>query len=193
MKRTASITRKTKETAIDLRLALDGGGTCSARTDVGFLDHMLELLGRFAGFTLSLKGKGDLRVDEHHLVEDSGICLGQALDRALGDKRGIARFGFASMPMDEALVEVSLDISGRPLLVFNVPKLPGREGAFELADAREFLQGFVNHAKVTLHVNFVYGENLHHVNEAVFKGLGLALREAVRVEGRRIPSTKGSL
>ena len=193
MKRTASITRKTKETAIDLRLALDGGSTCLPMTGFGFLDHMLELLCRFAGFGLALKAKGDLHVDEHHLVEDAGICLGQALDKALGDKRGIARFGFASMPMDEALVQVSLDLSGRPNLAFNVPKLPGREGAFEIADAREFLQGFVNHAKVTLHVNYVCGENLHHVNEAVFKGLGLALRQAVRVESKGIPSTKGSL
>ena len=193
MDRTARIQRTTTETSVDLRLCLDGKGDCSLRTGLGFLDHMLELLCRFSGFTLSGKARGDLHVDEHHLVEDAGICLGDALSKALGDKKGIARFGFASMPMDEALVQVSLDISGRPHLSFEMPKLRGRKGGFELADAREFLQGFVNHAGITLHIRHLAGDNLHHVHEAVFKGLGLALKQAVRKEGRRVPSTKGML
>jgi len=193
MDRTVRIRRATKETAIDLRLSLDGDGACSLRTGLGFLDHMLELLCRFAGFSLCGKARGDLHVDQHHLVEDTGICLGDALSKALGDKRGIARFGFASMPMDEALVQVSLDISGRPHLSFEMPKMRGRKGSFEIADAREFLRGFVNHAGVTLHVRYLAGDNLHHVLEAVFKGLGLALKQAVGKQGRRIPSTKGML
>jgi len=193
MDRTARVSRTTKETSISLRLAVDGRGTCSLRTGLGFLDHMLELLCRFAGFSLTGTARGDLHVDEHHLVEDIGICLGDALARALGEKRGIARFGFASMPMDEALVQVSLDISGRPHLTFAMPKMRGRKGSFEIADSREFLQGFVNHAGVTLHVRWISGDNLHHVHEAVFKGLGCALKQAVRREGRAIPSTKGML
>jgi len=142
---------------------------------------------------VTCRGKGDLHVDEHHLVEDAGICLGQAVRTALGKRTGIARFGFASVPMDETLVEVSLDISGRPYLAFNVPRIPGREGSFETEDAREFLKGLVNHCGVTLHVTLQAGDNLHHVNEAIFKALALAFRQAIRIEGRRTPSTKGSL
>jgi len=153
----------------------------------------LTLFACFSGIDLTVKGKGDLHVDEHHLVEDAGICLGQAIRKALGDRAGIVRFGFASAPMDETLVEVSLDISGRPFLAFNVPTIPGREGSFETDDAREFLKGLVNHCAVTLHVTLQAGDNLHHVNEAVFKGLALAFKQAVKVEGRRTPSTKGSL
>ncbi len=193
MERKAKVERKTKETDISVDINLDGRGDCSISTGVGFLDHMLELLSRFSGIDIRIKAKGDLEVDEHHLVEDAGICLGQALKNALGDKKGIRRFGYASSPMDETLVNASLDISGRPLLVFNVPAVRGREGSFETEDAKEFIKGFAMHGGITLHINLVYGENLHHINEAVFKSLALALRDAVRIEGNRIPSTKGKI
>ena len=198
MKREADISRKTKETDITLSLCLDGKGNAQVETGVGFLDHMLDLLAKFSGFDLRIQAKGDLQVDTHHLVEDTGICLGKAFKKAVGDKSGITRFGFASAPMDEVLVQVSLDISGRPYLKFGVPVIKGREGSFETEDAEEFLKGFVIHSGITLHVNLSYGDkglspNLHHVNEAVFKGLGLALKQAVKIEGVGIPSTKGSI
>jgi len=193
MKRTATVKRETKETTVKITLDLDGDGICNVKTRCGFLDHMLDLLACFAGFDLCVAGKGDLHVDRHHLVEDAGILLGKALKTALGGRKGIARFGFASLPMDETLMNVTLDISGRPYLAFNVPVMKGQDGRFETEDAKEFLRGFVNHAGVTLHVNFLYGDNLHHVNEAIFKGLGLALKQAVAVGGSRLPSTKGSL
>ena len=191
MERKADIERKTKETEIEIGLSLEGKGTSSISTGDGFLDHMLDLFSRFSGIDVTLKARGDLHVDSHHLVEDAGICLGQALKKAMGDKKGIRRFGFASMPMDETLVNTSLDISGRPFLVFNVTFVKGREGSFDTEDAREFLRALATHSGITLHVNLVYGENLHHVNEAIFKSLGLALREALRIEGSALPSTKG--
>jgi imidazoleglycerol-phosphate dehydratase len=193
MGRKSRIERKTKETDISVEIDLDGQGICNVSTGVGFLDHMLDLLARFSSINLTAKGKGDLQVDTHHLIEDTGICLGQAMKKALGDKKGIRRYGFASAPMDETLVNTSLDISGRPLLVFNVPFVRGREGSFETEDAKEFLKGFSAHCGITLHVNLAYGENLHHINEAIFKSLALALKDAVRVEGKNIPSTKGSI
>jgi len=193
MIRKASVHRKTKETNISLSVILDGTGTADITTDFPFLGHMLELLARFSGVDLTVEAHGDMDVDEHHLVEDTGICLGDALKEGLGDKKGIGRFGFSSCPMDEVLVQVSLDISGRPYLAFNIPDIRGRDGAFETEDTNEFLKGFVNHAGVTLHVTLVCGENLHHVNEAIFKGLALALKQAARVEGDRLPSTKGTI
>ncbi|MCM8817916.1 MAG: imidazoleglycerol-phosphate dehydratase HisB [Candidatus Omnitrophica bacterium] len=193
MKRKASLKRKTKETDIEIEINLDGKGNYNIETPVGFLNHMLELFSKFAKFDLKIKAKGDIEVDTHHTVEDIGICLGSVINKALLDKKGIKRFGFSSAPMDEVLVNVSLDISGRPFLVFNVPIIKGREGSFEIEDAREFLRGFVNHLGLTLHINLVYGENLHHVLEAVFKGLGLALKEAVKIEGKKLPSTKGKI
>lgn len=193
MKRKAEFKRKTKETDIEIKINLDGNGIYDISTDIGFLNHMLELFSKFSNFDLKVKAKGDIHVDTHHLVEDTGICLGEAIKKALKDKKGIKRFGFASCPMDEVLVQTSLDISGRPYLIFNLPEIKGREGAFEIEDAKEFLKGFVNHLGLTLHINLIYGDNLHHVLEAVFKSLGLALKEAVKIESNKIPSTKGKI
>lgn len=193
MKRKSIVKRKTKETDIEIEINLDGNGNYEIETPIGFLNHMLELFCKFSNFDLKIKGKGDIEVDTHHIVEDIGICLGSAIKEALGNKKGIKRFGFSSIPMDEVLVNVSLDISGRPYLVFNVPNIKGREGSFEIEDAREFLKGFVNHLGLTLHINLVYGENLHHVLEGMFKGLGLALKEGVKIEGKKLPSTKGKI
>lgn len=195
MAKKAVVERKTRETEIILKLEIGGAGSCSISTGVAFFDHMLELFARFSGMDLQLTAKGDIDVDTHHLVEDTGICLGQALKKALGDKKGVKRFGTASTPMDEVLVNTSLDISGRPVLVFNVPFVQGREGSFEIEDTREFLKGFVAHSGITLHVNLAYGYNLHHVNEGIFKSLALALKEAVAIEDGNmkavVPSTKG--
>jgi len=193
MKRKAKVERKTKETEISLAINIDGSGKGEIETGVGFLDHMLTLLSRFSGMDIRIKAKGDLEVDTHHTIEDTGICLGEALKKALGDKKGIRRFGFASTPMDETLVNTSLDISGRPLLVFNVPYIKGREGSFEIEDTKEFLKAFTTHSGITLHINLVYGDNLHHVNEAIFKSLALALKDALKIEGSDVPSTKGCL
>ncbi len=194
-KRSARVQRKTKETRIALDLDLDGRGGGEIESPVGFLNHMLALLARHAGFDLAVKAAGDTEVDPHHTVEDIGICLGQALAEALGSKEGIARFGCAAVPMDEALAQVSLDLSGRPYLVYQV-EFPGeRVGEFETELVRDFLQAFATHAKLTLHVRALYGDNDHHIAEAVFKALARALRAAVardpRVRGT--PSTKGVL
>ena len=193
MARKGVVKRKTKETDIEIEINLDGNGNYKIETPIGFLNHMLELFSRFSNFDLKIKAKGDIEVDNHHLVEDTGICLGSAIKEALGDKKGIKRFGFSSTPMDEVLVNISLDISGRPYLVFNVPIIKGREGSFEIEDSKEFLKGFVNHLGLTLHINLVYGDNLHHILEGIFKGIGLALKEAVKIEGKKLPSTKGKI
>ncbi|MGC8977168.1 MAG: imidazoleglycerol-phosphate dehydratase HisB [Candidatus Ratteibacteria bacterium] len=193
MKRKGKIKRKTKETDIEIEVFIDGKGYYEIDTPIAFLNHMLELFSKFSNFDLKIKAKGDIEVDTHHLVEDTGICLGSAIKNALGDKAGIKRFGFSLIPMDEVLVSISLDISGRPYFVFNVPDIKGREGSFEIEDAREFLKGFVNHLGLTLHINLVYGENLHHVLESIFKGLGIALKEAVKIEGKKLPTTKGKI
>jgi len=191
MERKTTIERKTKETEIVIRILLDGRGLCSISTGVGFLDHMLELFARFSHIDIDMKATGDLQVDTHHLIEDTGICLGQALKKALGDKKGIKRCGCSCLPMDEVLVNTCLDISGRPFLVFNVPIVKGREGSFEVEDTREFLRGWVVHSGITLHVNLAYGDNLHHINEAIFKSLGIALKQAIKIQGAELPSTKG--
>ncbi len=193
--RSAEVSRKTKETQITLRLDLDGRGGADVESPIGFLNHMLALLARHASIDLAVKAAGDTDVDPHHTVEDIGICLGQALAEALGPKEGIARFGCAAVPMDEALAQVSLDLSGRPFLVYQV-EFPGeRVGEFETELVRDFLQAFATHAKMTLHVRVPYGSNDHHIAEAVFKALARALRSAVardpRVTGT--PSTKGVL
>ena len=193
--RRAEVSRKTKETQITLRLDLDGEGRGDVESPIGFLNHMLALLARHASINLAVKAAGDTDVDPHHTVEDIGICLGQALAEALGPKEGIARFGCAAVPMDEALAQVSLDLSGRPFLVYQV-EFPGeRVGEFETELVRDFLQAFATHAKMTLHVRVPYGSNDHHIAEAVFKALARALRVAVardpRVTGT--PSTKGVL
>ena len=193
--RSAKVERKTKETQIRLALDLDGQGKARAESPVGFLNHMLALLARHASVDLEVEAAGDTDVDPHHTVEDIGICLGQALAEALGPKEGIARFASAAVPMDEALAQVALDLSGRPYLVYKV-EFPGeRVGEFETELVRDFLQAFVTHAKMTLHVTVAYGENDHHIAEAVFKALARALKAAIardpRVSGT--PSTKGVL
>jgi imidazoleglycerol-phosphate dehydratase len=192
--RKAKIIRKTRETRIELELNIDGSGTTRIKTDLGFLDHMLELLGMHAGFDLVLKATGDTHIDAHHLVEDIGICLGQAFLEALGDKRGMERFGYAVVPMDEALAEVAVYISGRPLLFYQV-EIPRRQRwEFDLNLIEEFLRGFANSGRLTIHARLLYGKNYHHCVEAVFKALARSLRDAAaKGGGRRIKSTKGKL
>ena len=193
--RTASVSRQTKETEVEVELNLDGSGQVEIATGVGFFDHMLELLGKHALFDLRVQAQGDTQVDAHHTVEDVGICLGRALAQALGEKRGVRRFGHASLPMDEALAETSLDLSGRPMLVFQVEFPTEKTGEFDAQLAEEFLRAMVVNAALTLHVRVPYGRNTHHVVEAVFKATARALREAVAIDPRvrDIPSTKGTL
>jgi imidazoleglycerol-phosphate dehydratase len=194
-RRTAREARKTKETDIDVSLDLDGEGRTAIATGVGFLDHMLELFGRHAVVDLEVRAAGDVHVDAHHTVEDVGICIGKALLAALGDKRGIRRFGSASVPMDEALAEVSLDISGRPYLVFQATLPTEKTGGFDSQLVEEFLRALAVNAGLTLHVRVPYGRNTHHVVEAIFKALARAVREAVATDPRvpDVPSTKGTL
>jgi imidazoleglycerol-phosphate dehydratase len=193
--RAARQMRRTKETRVRLSLDLDGEGRSSVKTGVGFLDHMLDLLAKHAVFDLDLRASGDTHVDAHHTVEDVGICLGKAIAAALGDKVGIRRFGSAAVPMDEALAEVHLDISGRPFLVFEVTFPTERTGEFDAPLTEEFLRALAVHAALTLHVRVPYGKNTHHIVEAVFKALACALREAVALDPRvrGVPSTKGTL
>jgi imidazoleglycerol-phosphate dehydratase len=194
--RKALIKRKTKETNISLDLNLDGRGSYSINTSIPFLDHMLSLMCKHGLFNIKLKAKGDIDIDDHHTVEDIGIVLGKALKQAVGDMKGIARYGQASVPMDEALVSVSLDISGRPYFVYKVefPK-KSKLKDFDPDLIEDFLQAFVSNSSITLHINAIYGRNIHHIIEAVFKGLGRALREAVSVNRKikSIPTTKGIL
>lgn len=194
--RKAMLKRKTKETNISLDLNLDGRGSYSINTSIPFLDHMLSLMCKHGLFDIKLKAKGDIDIDDHHTVEDIGIVLGKALKQAVGDMKGIARYGQASVPMDEALASVSLDISGRPYLVYKVefPK-KSKLKDFDPDLIEDFLQAFVSSSSITLHINVIYGRNLHHIIEAIFKGLGRALREAVTINPRMkgIPSTKGKL
>ncbi len=191
--RKAEVKRKTKETRIELSLNLDGTGDGDISTNVGFLDHMLDLLARHALFDIRVKAEGDTHVDDHHTVEDVGICLGRAFKDALGDKKGLARFGDAAVPMDEALAGVAVDIGGRPELVFNVKFPTEKVGRYDSALTEEFLRAFVANAGINLHVNVPYGRNTHHISEAIFKGLARALDQASRVDLRRtgVPSTKG--
>lgn len=193
--RTAAVERKTGETDVRVRLALDGSGRTSVETGVGFFNHMLELFGRHALFDLEVSAAGDVQVDAHHTVEDVGICLGQALASALGDKAGIRRFASLALPMDEALAQVSVDASGRPFLVWDVAFPTAKTGEFDAQLAEEFVRALVTHAGITLHVRVPYGRNTHHVAEAVFKALARVLREAVAADPRErgVPSTKGAL
>jgi imidazoleglycerol-phosphate dehydratase len=196
MNRTAQITRKTGETDVALTLGLDGTGTGTRNTSVGFLDHMLDLVARHGRFDLDVNVSGDLETGAHHTVEDTGIVLGQALDQALGDRRGIVRFGSAAIPMDETLVSAAVDISGRPFIVFNVPLNRARVANFDLDLLKDFFRAFAFNAELNLHVNLHYGENLHHIAEAVFKAVGRAVAQATRLDPRIagvVPSTKGSL
>ena len=193
MSRAAELQRATKETTVDLALEVDGAGTTTISTGIPFFDHMLEQLGKHAGFDLHIEARGDLEVDLHHTVEDVGIVLGNALREALGDKRGVRRFANALVTLDEALVQVALDLSGRPFLVYDVEPVSEWIGTFDPQLAEEFWKGFVDGARVTLHIRSVTGKNGHHVIEASFKGAARALRDAVRVEGDDVPSTKGTL
>ena len=185
--------RQTKETQVRLRLVVDGTGTAHASTGIPFFDHMLEQLGKHGGFDLDVEASGDLAVDLHHTVEDVGIVLGTALRDALGDKAGVRRFASALVPLDEALVQVALDLSGRPYLVYDVEPVSEWIGTFDPQLCEEFWRAFVLAAGVTLHLRSLSGRNGHHVIEASFKGVARALRDAVRIEGGGIPSTKGSL
>jgi imidazoleglycerol-phosphate dehydratase len=193
LSRSAALKRETKETAIELDLVVDGSGTTKVSTGIPFFDHMLEQLGKHAGFDLTIAATGDLEVDLHHTVEDVGIVLGNALREALGDKRGVRRFANSLVPLDEALVQVALDLSGRPFLVYDVEPVADWIGTFDPQLAEEFWKGFVDGARVTLHIRSISGKNGHHVIEASFKGVARALRDAVKVEGSDVPSTKGTL
>ncbi len=191
--RKSSIKRMTSETDIEIVLNLDGSGITEIDTGIGFLNHMLTLLGFHGGFDLKIKCMGDLDVDSHHTAEDVGIALGQAFREALRDKMGIERYGFMLLPMDEAMVRVAIDLSGRPYLVYNIEFNRGSLGAIAAEDFKEFFKGFVNNSLSTLHIELLYGENDHHKIEAVFKGLGRALRKACCVTSDRLQSTKGEL
>ncbi len=195
MGRTAFIERQTKETSVRLSLDLDGSGGGEIATGVGFFDHMLTHVAFHGRFDLDIEAKGDLYVDGHHTVEDVGICLGQALSQALGDRKGIARYGFAAVPMDESLAQVALDLSNRPLLKVTGPRRPGTVGAFDGQLAEEFWRAFALHGGVTLHVGLMYGDNDHHLLEAAFKALGRALDLACALDPRSTgaASTKGVL
>ncbi len=191
--RRSSIHRTTAETEIRLDLRLEGGET-RISTGLGYFDHMLAQLAKHGGLGLSLEATGDLHVDSHHLVEDVGLCLGEALREALGDRRGIARWGEAHVPLDEALVRVVVDLSGRPYCVFDAPLPPLVMGnGFQTEMVREFCFAFAMRGQFNLHAAVLYGENTHHKIEALFKGLARALRQAVRLEGHELPSTKGTL
>lgn len=192
MGRSAEIRRTTKETDISLGLSLEGG-EISVETGIGFFDHMLTALAFYAGFGLILSAKGDLRVDGHHTVEDTGIVLGQALGRAMGDKAGIRRFASAYVPMDEALCFTALDCSGRAFLAFDAVMPQERIGDYDSCLTEEFMRALALNAGLTLHQRALYGENAHHITEALFKSLGLALKDAIRVEGGAVSSTKGVL
>ena len=195
MGRRAEIKRETKETSISLVLDLDGQGQAQVETGVGFFDHMLTHLAFHGYFDLELKAKGDLHVDAHHTVEDVGICLGQALDQALGDRRGIVRYGSALVPMDESLAQVVVDLSNRPLLKLDAARLPGTVGGFDGQLAAEFWRALALQGGLTLHVRLLYGINDHHILEAAFKALGRALDQATALDPRKrsSASTKGVL
>jgi imidazoleglycerol-phosphate dehydratase len=195
MNRTAKIVRKTNETDVEVQLNLDGRGTCDISTGIGFFDHMLSAFGRHALFDLTLKAKGDIWIDDHHTVEDVGITLGRALGQALGDKAGIRRFGDACVPLDEALIQSAVDISGRGQLYWDVPIGPDKVGTFDCELAHEFFAGFARDAGMTLHLREISGVNAHHILEASFKSCARALRSAVESDPRcsGIPSTKGVL
>jgi imidazoleglycerol-phosphate dehydratase len=194
--RKAAVRRTTKETDVEVMLDLDGAGSATIATGVGFLDHMLELFARHSRIDLIVKAKGDLHIDQHHTTEDVGITLGQAVKQALGDMAGVTRYADVHVPMDEALTRVALDLSGRPFLVFKAAFSHDKIGTFDTELVHEWFQAFAVHAGVTLHVETLYGENNHHISESCFKGLARALRAAVALDARskgEAPSTKGTL
>jgi len=192
-KRSAQIKRKTKETEVLVELDLDGAGKYEIDTGIGFLDHMLTHLSKHGKIDLTVKAKGDLNVDAHHTIEDIAICLGQGLTKALGDKKGIARYGHSSVPMEDALANVSVDLSGRANFIYNVNFRTEKIGDFDVECLEELLRSFANNGAFNLHVNVPYGTNSHHIAEAIFKGLGQSLAAAVKIVGDDIPSTKGIL
>jgi imidazoleglycerol-phosphate dehydratase len=194
--RTGAVTRKTKETDVEVAVDLDGQGRSQVATGIGFLDHMLDLLARHSRIDITVKAKGDLHVDHHHTTEDVGIALGQAVKQALGDMKGITRYADVHMPMDEALTRVAIDISGRPFLVLKAEFVRDKVGTFDTELVQEWFQAFAMNAGITLHVATLYGTNDHHISESCFKGLARALRTAVTIDPRaagEVPSTKGSL
>ncbi|GGL69825.1 imidazoleglycerol-phosphate dehydratase HisB [Wenxinia marina] len=194
--REATITRTTAETDISVSVRLGGTGARDCRTGIGFFDHMLDQLARHSLIDIKVRATGDLHIDDHHTVEDTGIALGQALARAIGDKRGIRRYGSCLLPMDDALVRAALDLSGRPFLVWSVPFPTAKIGTFDTELVREFFQALATHGGITLHVDRLHGVNSHHIAEAAFKAVARALREAVEPDPRQadaIPSTKGTL
>ncbi len=194
--RKADVVRNTLETQISVEINIDGTGVSQFNTGLGFLDHMLDQIARHGLFDINVQAKGDLHIDAHHTVEDIGITLGQAFSKAMGDKKGINRYGYAYVPLDEALSRVVLDLSGRPGLEFNCEFTRAAIGEFDVDLVHEFFQGFVNHANVTLHIDNLKGHNSHHQAETIFKAFGRALRMAVTMDARMagmMPSTKGSL
>ena len=194
--RQATITRKTTETSVSVSVSLDGTGTYDMKTDVGFFDHMMEQLARHSLIDVKIEAKGDLHIDDHHTVEDCGIALGQAVAKALGDRKGIRRYASADLPMDETLTRCAIDVSGRPFLIFKVNFPRQKIGTFDTELVREWFQAFAMNAGITLHIENAYGENAHHIAESCFKALARALRVAIEIDPRQadvIPSTKGSL
>jgi imidazoleglycerol-phosphate dehydratase len=193
--RRAEVRRKTKETEIALKIDLDGSGRYRIHTGISFFDHMLSLFAHHSSLDLSIKAKGDLHVDQHHTVEDVGICVGEGIRKALGEAKGINRYGMAIIPMDETLASVALDLSMRPWLVFNVKLRRAKIGTFDVELVEEFFRALCNHGRITLHINLLYGRNSHHMVEAIFKGFGRALGSALACDPRssRVPSSKGIL
>jgi imidazoleglycerol-phosphate dehydratase len=194
--RQASITRKTTETSVSASVSLDGTGTYDMKTGVGFFDHMMEQLARHSLIDMKIEAKGDLHIDDHHTVEDCGIALGQAVAKALGDRKGIRRYASADLPMDEALTRCAIDVSGRPFLIFKVNFPRQKIGTFDTELVREWFQAFAMNVGITLHIENAYGENAHHIAESCFKALARALRVAIEIDPRQkdvIPSTKGTL
>ncbi|KIN60489.1 Imidazoleglycerol-phosphate dehydratase [Sulfitobacter noctilucae] len=194
--RQTTLTRSTAETEVSVEINLDGTGSYDNQTGVGFFDHMLDQLARHSLIDMTIRAKGDLHIDDHHTVEDVGITLGQALTKALGDKRGIRRYGSCLLPMDDALVRCALDLSARPFLIWNVDLPTSKIGGFDTELVREFFQALSTHGGITLHVDMLHGLNSHHIAEAAFKSVARALRDAVEVDPRKadaIPSTKGAL
>jgi imidazoleglycerol-phosphate dehydratase len=194
--RQAAISRKTTETSVSASVSLDGTGTYDMKTGVGFFDHMMEQLARHSLIDMQIEAKGDLHIDDHHTVEDCGIALGQAVAKALGDRKGIRRYASADLPMDETLTRCAIDVSGRPFLIFKVNFPRQKIGTFDTELVREWFQAFAMNAGITLHIENAYGENAHHIAESCFKALARALRVAIEIDPRQkdvIPSTKGSL
>ncbi len=194
--RTATVARETKETSIDVTVALDGMGRSAMKTGVGFFDHMLDQLARHSLIDMTVTAKGDLHIDDHHTVEDTGIALGQAIRQALGDRAGITRYASAMLPMDETLSRAAIDVSGRPFLVFRAEFPREKIGTFDTELVREFFQAFAMNAGITLHIETFYGANAHHIAESCFKAVARALRDAIAIDPRQegaIPSTKGTL